>query len=93
MERERYDGADIVHLLHACSAQFDWHRLLERFGAHWRVLLHYLILFGFVYPQAILHPNLLCRTCWTGCSMKCTIHPRDQICQGTLLSRAQYLRY
>src|SRR5215475_4294406 len=43
MERERYDGADIVHLLHACSAQFDWHRLLERFGAHWRVLLNYLI--------------------------------------------------
>lgn len=45
MERERYDGADIVHLLHACSVQFDWHRLLERFTAHWRVLLNYLVLF------------------------------------------------
>src|SRR5215470_17194324 len=38
MERERYDGADIVHLLRACSAQFDWQRLLVRFGTHWRVL-------------------------------------------------------
>ena len=34
MERERYDGADIMHLLHACGPQFDWHRLLRRFGAH-----------------------------------------------------------
>ena len=36
MERERYDGADIMHLLHAYGAQFDWPRLLQRFGVHWR---------------------------------------------------------
>jgi hypothetical protein len=48
MERERYDGADIAHLLRASAERLDWHRLLERFDAHWPVLLSHLILFGFI---------------------------------------------
>src|SRR5207253_1960910 len=93
MERERYDGADIVHLLHAYGAQFDWPRLLGRFGSHWRVLLSHLVLFGFVYPArqscipAWVMQDLLHR-------LQCELHhspPADQLCQGTLLSRAQYL--
>jgi len=50
MERERYDGADIVHLLRACGECMDWPRLLGRFGPHWRGLFSYLMLYGFVYP-------------------------------------------
>jgi hypothetical protein len=50
MERERYDGADINHLLRATAADLDWGRLLRRFGDHWRVLFSHLILFGYVYP-------------------------------------------
>jgi len=93
MERERYDGADIIHLLHVCSVQFDWQRVLKRFGAHWRVLLHYLILFGFVYPgmqsciPSWVMQELLDR-------LQHEVHyppPLARVCQGTLLSRAQYL--
>ena len=50
MERERYDGADIAHLILACGRELDWRRLLARFGRRWRVLLSHLILFGFIYP-------------------------------------------
>ena len=50
MERERYDGADIAHLVHAQASRLDWQRLLRRFGPHWRVLLSHLVLFGFIYP-------------------------------------------
>jgi hypothetical protein len=32
MERERYDGADIAHLLQANAEQIDWPGLVERFG-------------------------------------------------------------
>ena len=39
MERERYDGNDVAHLLHARAAELDWSRVLRRFGPHWRVLL------------------------------------------------------
>jgi hypothetical protein len=50
MERERYDGADIMHLLLACGKNLDWPRLLSRFERHWRLLLSHLVLFGFIYP-------------------------------------------
>ena len=50
MERERYDGADVAHLLRHCSGLLNWERLVRRFGNNWRVLLSHLVLFGFIYP-------------------------------------------
>jgi hypothetical protein len=49
--RERYDGADICHLIRACGREFDWTDLLVRFGVHWELLLQYLVLFRFIYPD------------------------------------------
>jgi len=49
--RERYDGTDISHLIRACGRTFDWDDLVSRFGDHWQLLLQYLILFRFVYPE------------------------------------------
>src|SRR5262249_8688328 len=46
MERERYDGADVAHLIRALGKGLDWRRVLGRFGPHWRVLLSHLTLFG-----------------------------------------------
>ena len=43
MERERYDGADVAHILRACAETLDWPRLLQRFDGHWRVLLQHLV--------------------------------------------------
>src|SRR5207249_948636 len=51
MERERFDGADIIHLLASCASGIEWTRLLERFGPDWRVLMSHLVLFGFVFPS------------------------------------------
>lgn len=50
VERERYDGADIAHLIRAHGARLDWGRLLHRFDRHWRVLLAHLVFYGFIYP-------------------------------------------
>lgn len=93
MERERFDGADIVHVLHRHAASLDWPRLLERFGQDWRVLLSHLTLFGFVYPSLrgsipahVLH-DLLDRMRHEAPAPAGDEPP----CQGTLLSRAQYL--
>src|SRR5262249_47737954 len=49
-ERERFDGADIAHLIRSRANTLDWARLLRRFGEHWRVLFSHLVLFGFIYP-------------------------------------------
>jgi hypothetical protein len=93
MERERYDGADIAHLLLACGEQMDWPRLLRRFGAHWRVLLSHLILFGFIYPtKRHVVPDSLWRELWDRMQKEQNSSPVEgPLCQGTLLSRTQYL--
>ena len=51
MERERFDGADVLHLMRARQKEINWPRLLSRFGEHWRVLLSHLVLFPYVYPN------------------------------------------
>jgi hypothetical protein len=90
MERERFDGADVLHLLRARGATLDWGRLLARFGPHWRILLSNLVLFGFVYPEekdAI--PPAVLSTLVDRLADRAVANGR--LCQGTLLSRMQYL--
>lgn len=48
--RERFDGADVVHLLQAGRGRFDWRRFVGLFDDCWELLLFYLTLFQFVYP-------------------------------------------
>ncbi|HEX7154501.1 MAG TPA: hypothetical protein VF618_23650 [Thermoanaerobaculia bacterium] len=93
MERERYDGADVMHLLLRTGKRLDWQRLLRRFGDHWRILLMQLIKFGFVYPSERhripreVMDDLLGR-------LANELNDRSiekKICFGTLTSRAQYL--
>jgi len=93
MERERYDGNDVMHLIRARGPDLDWRRLIDRFGPRWRVLLAYAVLFGFVYPaertrvpEAPLS-ELLARLR----AERAEPPPDDRVCQGTLLSRGQYL--
>ena len=94
MERERYDGADVAHLLHAGAEALDWPGLLERFGRHWRVLLAHLVLFGFIYPgerqrvPAWVMEKLVSRL---GAETRQPAGADPHVCCGTLLSREQYL--
>lgn len=48
--RERFDGADIAHVIYGTRGRLDWERLLQLAGAHWEMLLWALILFRYVYP-------------------------------------------
>ena len=93
MERERYDGADIAHLILAAAPRMDWSRLLRRFASAWRVLLSHLVLFGFIYPgQARVIPPWLLDELWQRLRDESTSTPEDAwLCRGTLLSRSQYL--
>jgi hypothetical protein len=91
MERERFDGADIYHLIVAKGGSIDWKRLLARLGENWRVLLAHLVLFSFAYPHernkvpAWIMDELLGRLGATRASES------ERVCNGTLLSREQYL--
>lgn len=92
MERERYDGADVAHLLLKQGAQLDWRHLLDRFNGNWRVLLSHLLLFQFIYPatrEAI--PNWVLRELLQRAQRRHARTKGDELlCNGTLLSGEQY---
>jgi hypothetical protein len=48
--RERFDGADIAHVIYGTKGEIDWKRVLSLVGEHWEVLLWALMLFRYVYP-------------------------------------------
>jgi len=92
-ERERFDGADIVHLIRCRGESMDWTRLLRRFGEHWRILFGHLITFGFIYPAE--RGKI---PAWVLNDLADRLRnetegplPGGQVCLGTLLSREQYL--
>lgn len=98
MERERFDGADVAHLILARGHRMDWRRLLMRFGGHWRLLLAHLILFEFIYPDdAWLIPRWLRDELLERLQedepldASCAERLQGKTCAGTLLSREQYL--
>lgn len=48
--RERFDGADIAHVIFGTRGNLDWDRIFYIIGEHWEILLWALILFRYVYP-------------------------------------------
>jgi len=49
--RERFDGADIAHVIFCTGSRLDWSRLLELIGEHWELLLWALVFFHYIYPR------------------------------------------
>lgn len=93
MERERFDGADVIHLLRARGRTLDWARLRRRFGDQWRILYVHLVLFGFVYPsEPCPAPRWVMDELVDRLRTEMAAAPaREAICRGTLISRQQYL--
>lgn len=92
MERERYDGADVAHLIAGFAERINWRHLLDRFGPDWRVLLSHLILFGFIFPgKRDLIPQDVMDKLLHRLHRQLKGSPNNnKICNGTLLSRIQY---
>jgi len=93
MERERFDGADVVHLIRARGGEMDWRRLLDRFGRHWTPLLMHLLAYRFVYPSEIdrvpawVLRELLGRV---ERGQEAELARGEKVCCGTLISLSQY---
>jgi hypothetical protein len=95
MERERFDGGDVAHLLRGCAPELDWERLLDRFDVNggWRVLFVHLVLFGYIYPgDAGRVPGLVFDRLIDRLRHEAPETGADpRLCRGPILSRSQYL--
>jgi hypothetical protein len=92
MERERFDGADIAHILQSWADKLDWPHLVRRFGPDWRGLVSHWVVFGYIYPgkrdkiPTAIMDDLIARL-----QSEKPASEANRICNGTLLSRKQYL--
>jgi len=93
MERERFDGADVAHVLHALGSKLDWRRLIDRYGKYWRALYAHLILFGFIYPsdRDRIPKNVMEELGKRLADEIKQAAPKEKVCNGTIISRQQYL--
>jgi hypothetical protein len=92
MERTRYDGADVAHLLRARGRTLDWPRLLRRFGPDGSVLFSHLVLFAYIYPDDadIVPPQVKQELSRQWLSATDSQSLPGKLCRGTLLSKWQY---
>jgi Uncharacterised nucleotidyltransferase len=61
--RERFDGADIAHVIYGTKGKLDWAWLMELVGEHWTMLFWTLVLFQYCYPA---HADYVPREIWDG---------------------------
>ena len=88
-DRDRFDGADVIHLIYGQAEKLDWKRLLRRFEGHERVLLAHLLLFGYSYP----HERDRIPAWVTAALNDAVAHETtsgDRVCRGTFLAQRSY---
>ncbi|HEX2532923.1 MAG TPA: hypothetical protein VHK69_04255 [Chitinophagaceae bacterium] len=91
--RERYDGADINHVLLKKGKDLDWKRLLRRLDRHWHLLLSHLLLFQFVYPSDYreIIPQWLFEELLERARTQYDLpSPMEKVCRGTIIDNTQY---
>jgi len=60
--RERFDGADICHVIYGTKGKFDWQRLMSLIRDHWEMLFWSLVLYHYIYPA---HSDYVPAEIWT----------------------------
>lgn len=90
-ERERFDGADINHLILARGKQMDWKHLMMRFEPHWEVLLAHLSMYRFSYPGQRDHvPRWVWEELLERGRQQQNEPEEKKLCRGMLIARGQY---
>lgn len=89
--RERFDGADICHIIYGTRGRFDWERLLDLVGEHWQMLYWYLVLYHYVYPA---NADYVAREIWKEMQQRFKVelaHPNKAIdFRGSLIDENMF---
>jgi|SRR5579885_607883 len=87
--RERYDGADVAHLILRYGRTIDWKLLQQKMEPNWEILFAHLINFSFVYPNDIhLIPDWLIQEYSKRLREKFAkpVNEKEKVSRGLLLS-------
>lgn len=92
LERERFDGADVYHLLRAVGAKLNWDRVLRRFDRYWEVLLGHVMFFRFAYPsdRDVVPDRVMTGLLSRAVETLKSGPEEERVCRGDLMSRVNY---
>jgi hypothetical protein len=90
---ERYDGADVAHLILRRHEDIDWERLLCYMDQYWEVLLMHILNFRFIYPaEREKVPRWLLDELLSRLQHQINLPtPRTKVCRGRLFSKKDYM--
>lgn len=91
--RERFDGADINHIILKTGKTINWKRLLERLDQHWHILLAQILLFQFIYPADYhdIIPKWLFDELISRANEQYEMpESGEKVCRGPLIDQTQY---
>lgn len=90
--RERYDGADVNHIIVKHGHLLDWNRIWTRLEQHWHLLLAQVLLFQFVYPtERDIIPKWLFDTLIEKAKGQFDLPlPVEKVCLGPIIDQTQY---
>jgi hypothetical protein len=92
--RERYDGADLNHIILKYGKNLDWKRILFRLDPHWHLLLSQIINFQFVYPADYheIIPKWLFDELIARANEQYDLPPAvERVCRGPVIDQTQYM--
>lgn len=92
--RERFDGADINHIILKYGKKLDWKRLLVRLDPHWHLLLSQIINFQFVYPADFhdIIPKWIFDELMSRAHLQYDLpSPVERVCRGPVIDQTQYM--
>lgn len=89
--RDRFDGADIVHLIRAVEGRIDWQRVIDLLGGDEEIVLWHLLLFQFVYPGHVGYlPTELMQRAFRRLEDEWKTPPHRRTFRGTLLDSVSF---
>ncbi|WP_242928780.1 nucleotidyltransferase [Pontibacter vulgaris] len=90
--RERFDGADINHIILRYGDKLNWKRVMVRMEQHWHLLLAQLLTFQFVYPsERDIIPRWLFDELLSRAKEQFDVPAQvDKICRGPFFDQTQY---
>lgn len=90
--RDRYDGADINHIILKQGDKLNWKKILNFMESHWELLFSQIMNFRFVYPsERGIIPKWLMKELISRVESQLNLPiPKDKTSRGPLISHDQY---
>jgi hypothetical protein len=92
MDRNRFDGNTVAHLILKQHERIDWRRLMGYMEQHWEVLLFHVLHFRYIYPsEREMIPSAIVDELLSRLAEQRTMpRPQRRACRGRLFSRDDF---